>query len=989
MKLLFLIAFSCCYVPLFGHALRNLEEKSVWDTIISNPISVDSLYIFPSLPKEGDTVTLYAATTHSSSPCGLLDYKVVFSAANNIYIDPRYWEGMLTAICQSTDKMNIGSLKAGRYILSFMNMKKIEFTVYPKNNCQADFLFEYLRCTEPSRCANTIQFFDKSLGNITTWEWNFGDSTKSNEQNPVHTYKSTGIYNVCLKVAGGTSTECIDTKCKLVPLPQNSCKALFKYQAMNLPTDSSEDSSMIPFPAFLVKFNDLSAGNVVAWKWDFGDGSFSTLQNPMHRYGEGEYIVTLKIVTKEGCESNYTDTLTLFDPIPICKFTGTVRDYTGLDGCKYIIELDNGIKLEPVRVIPPFVFTDSQRVILAYRPLRVASICMVGITAEITCIRELPVPICKSYFYYNKDTTANCICYNFYDKSIGKVNTWHWDFGDGSTSSEQNPKHVFNLTRDSSTFHVCLKIKTADGCQDTWCERIIISPTVPWVPVIGGEDNHTIVVPHQLQSSVNIEKGDYIGLFFKNFFGELVCGGMIRWEGVNDVLTAWENSSYVFPADSSSFPIPWYKNGFYPGEKFEYKIWKWRTNQEILIQKAGYTVNNMFPDSCFYIDDGLSLLKSLIVSDQQTITLHNGWNLSSLYLAPNSIEMKEIFGDKNVIVKNYKGEIVYFPGVGITDGVWNSYEGYKIRAFEKFQITVNGTNIDAQTVIPLPGNKLPYFLPYYYTRCYPIKLLMYQIHNNVRYVQTYRYYNGALRALNYIPKYEIDQIKYMQPGYAYKLSLILPMRSFVYPPIDLCDSTQLSNNGNLKGLIVYAESNRVLVIPEEVLSIGNGALVKAYTTNGTLVGDEIAEGGNTAITLWDTDIEEKYDEFVLEITENEVIQSYKLSFSKNTISDGDLYILQGIPNSIVENNSGKLKINVYPTIVRDELNIDINQYKSSSVEIAVYNLLGKKMKQTVYGNIAAGSKQLKINTVDLSAGHYLYEIRTTDSSVRGKFIVKK
>lgn len=32
----------------------------------------------------------------------------------------------------------------------------------------------------------------------------------------------------------------------------------------------------------------------------------------------------------------------------------------------------------------------------------------------------------------------------FYDQSVGEITQWHWDFGDGATSEEQNPVHQYN-----------------------------------------------------------------------------------------------------------------------------------------------------------------------------------------------------------------------------------------------------------------------------------------------------------------------------------------------------------------------------------------------------------------------------------------------------------------------------------------------------------------------------------------------------------------
>src|SRR5262245_3075497 len=47
----------------------------------------------------------------------------------------------------------------------------------------------------------TVQFIDQSTGTITSWAWDFGDLTGSNEQNPAHTY-GLGTFDVTLTVTG-------------------------------------------------------------------------------------------------------------------------------------------------------------------------------------------------------------------------------------------------------------------------------------------------------------------------------------------------------------------------------------------------------------------------------------------------------------------------------------------------------------------------------------------------------------------------------------------------------------------------------------------------------------------------------------------------------------------------------------------------------------------------------------------------------------------
>jgi hypothetical protein len=85
-----------------------------------------------------------------------------------------------------------------------------------------------------------------------------------------------------------------------------------------------------------------------------------------------------------------------------CGTMATIRDLRGLDGCGFVLELENGERLEPVYDLgfcgtPPLPaptinnvnFADGKRVSIAYKVLPDrGSICMVGKVVEITCISE-------------------------------------------------------------------------------------------------------------------------------------------------------------------------------------------------------------------------------------------------------------------------------------------------------------------------------------------------------------------------------------------------------------------------------------------------------------------------------------------------------------------------------------------------------------------------------------------------------------------------
>ncbi|TVP53211.1 MAG: PKD domain-containing protein [Mongoliibacter sp.] len=63
-----------------------------------------------------------------------------------------------------------------------------------------------------------------------------------------------------------------------------------------------------------VEFTDKSSGEVVIWNWDFGDGSGSSQQNPVHQFQEkGTYTIRLTTIDVNGCQSEFTRVVEVFD----------------------------------------------------------------------------------------------------------------------------------------------------------------------------------------------------------------------------------------------------------------------------------------------------------------------------------------------------------------------------------------------------------------------------------------------------------------------------------------------------------------------------------------------------------------------------------------------------------------------------------------------------------------------------------------------------
>ncbi|MBU1870249.1 MAG: PKD domain-containing protein [Candidatus Omnitrophica bacterium] len=138
--------------------------------------------------------------------------------------------------------------------------------------------------------------------NITSYSWNFGDETISNEQNPNHTYTNPGAYTVNFMV---TDSE----------LASASKSLTITVKKENTPPVAvivvSTQEGATPLT---VQFNSNGSsdedGNIVAYNWDFGDGSGSTEANPTHIYRnypwweEKYYTAALTITDNEGASAN-------------------------------------------------------------------------------------------------------------------------------------------------------------------------------------------------------------------------------------------------------------------------------------------------------------------------------------------------------------------------------------------------------------------------------------------------------------------------------------------------------------------------------------------------------------------------------------------------------------------------------------------------------------------------------------------------------------
>ncbi len=360
--------------------------------------------------------------------------------------------------------------------------------------CKADFRWEPLRCTDNvSRCYGFYQFIDMSYGDVIRWYWNFGDGQTSAEQNPVHAYKNDGIYQVSLTIL--TAYGCMDTKTDTLVMGDTlypGCRADFRWEPLHC------WSSILPCPRSF-SFTDMSRGDPVKWYWHFGDGDTSTYQNPVHTYPcDGEYVVSLVIVTSSGCSDIRLYTITVGDSlVPCCEADFEWEElYPNWDCQKKstdCITPNYYVQFTDRSIGPPLswkwdfgdgTMSSEQNPMHEYKFSGTYNVCL-NITCPgwcfdvicrtITIGDTIPGPCEADFTVTQKDLICpvacfGCWCVQFADLSSLNTVEWAWSFGDGDTSSLRNPFHIYFWQQGDQLFRVCLKIKTSDHCVDSICK---------------------------------------------------------------------------------------------------------------------------------------------------------------------------------------------------------------------------------------------------------------------------------------------------------------------------------------------------------------------------------------------------------------------------------------------------------------------------------------------------------------------------------------
>jgi len=321
-----------------------------------------------------------------------------------------------------------------------------------------------------------FEFRDDSRGqNITERYWDFGNGDFSTSKHTTYTYLTPGTYFVNHSATSSPGTPwnatawynetTIVITASPVPVPDFSALPL---------------SGIVPLT---VSFTDLTAGYVIGYNWSFGDGTYSQLQNPSHTYTQaGFYTVRMNVSSWEWPDQwmNKTGYILVTNPVQLVNFSSAPNPNIPGSNVQFT-DLTVGTNITYWSWSFGDVGTSNlqnpvhQYAATGWYDISLTAYDSYGTPWEVSAtntslhFQHIVNATPSANFVANLTTIYNNACVKFTDLTSGLgLNSWIWNFGDGSEISDgPSIVHCYSVIDVTIPYHFTVSLNASnDGGYD-------------------------------------------------------------------------------------------------------------------------------------------------------------------------------------------------------------------------------------------------------------------------------------------------------------------------------------------------------------------------------------------------------------------------------------------------------------------------------------------------------------------------------------------
>ena len=323
-------------------------------------------------------------------------------------------------------------------------------------------------------------------GSIASYSWAFGDGATSTVQNPSHSYAAAGSYTVTLTVTDNQGAT-------------NAVSHSVTVTAANQPPVAAFSSSCSALTCSFTSTSSDPDGTIASYSWTFGDGATSTVQNPSHTYAAGgTYTVTLTVTDNQGATNavSHSVTVTAANQAPTanftfscsglsCSFTSTSSDPDG-SIAGYSWNFGDATTSTAQNPSHSYTAAGSYTVSLRVTDNQGAQSTTTSKTVTVTAPNQPPTA--------NFTSSCSGLTCSFTSTSSdpdGSIASYSWTFGDGATSTAQNPSHTYAA---GGSYTVGLRVTDNQGAQSTTTSKTVTVTAPNSPPVVNAGADETVVL---------------------------------------------------------------------------------------------------------------------------------------------------------------------------------------------------------------------------------------------------------------------------------------------------------------------------------------------------------------------------------------------------------------------------------------------------------------------------------------------------------------
>lgn len=320
-----------------------------------------------------------------------------------------------------------------------------------------------------SGCAPLTVTFTNNSTNAVNYHWDFGDGSTSTNAQPVHTFTTPGTYQVMLAANNPNSCRTNDTDYVTITVSSDTIAANFNFSLLDTCTNPhiTIQNTSTTLPGHSLS----NAG----FEWDFGDGTtYNGMNPPDHPYPTpGAYNIRLIMTEPDACNNpdsiikpliftqeimeagfNVSDTL--------CEGLAVTFQNTSENGDTY--QWDFGDGQTSTALNPQHVFDSPGTYVVR---LKVTN--LLACNPEDSMSRTITISSSPTAAFSATPLQPQTNVPSTFTNQSQEATHYKWNFGDGTTTTEENPVHEFPQT---GTYNVCLTAYNEHGCYDIVCKKI-------------------------------------------------------------------------------------------------------------------------------------------------------------------------------------------------------------------------------------------------------------------------------------------------------------------------------------------------------------------------------------------------------------------------------------------------------------------------------------------------------------------------------------